>query len=75
MVCNAPIILATLSLLISHNSNLDSRNKWLLSWYSVSVSRLLLLLGAVVVVVVGVGPRLAVASSGTLESFCCSGKW
>jgi hypothetical protein len=37
-------------------------------------SRLLLLLGAVAVVV-GAGPRLTVASSGTLESFCCSGKW
>jgi hypothetical protein len=36
--------------------------------------RLLLLLGAVVVVVVGAGPRLAVASAGTLESFCCSRK-
>jgi hypothetical protein len=33
-------------------------------------SRLLLLLGAVV----GAGPRLAVASSGTLESFCRSRK-
>jgi hypothetical protein len=35
-------------------------------------SRLLLLLDAVDVV--RTGPRLAVASSGTLESFCCSGK-
>jgi hypothetical protein len=36
-------------------------------------SWLLLLLGTVVVVV-GAGPRLAVASGGTLESFCRYGK-
>ncbi len=36
-------------------------------------SWLLLLLGTVVVVV-GAGSRLAVASGGTLESFCRSGK-